>query len=71
MYSKVGQLLRGHPSEPKAVIDYVVMERHLQNPERGRGWRIAGKLPPQVPWRTLRTSQDNMDRDKGNSLPAA
>ena len=66
VYDAGGKLLRGHPSNAKAVIDYIVLERHLKNPERGLGWRIAGKLPPQVPWRSL-TQADTEKR----GLPAA
>ena len=60
MYNAAGEILRGHPSKAKAVIDYIVMERHLENVERGLGWRIAGKLPPQIPWR----HPNQEDRDK-------
>lgn len=58
VYSSAGDLLRGHPSRPKPVIDYIVMERRLENVERGLGWRIAGKLPPQLPWRTEREEKN-------------
>ena len=34
---------------PKAVIDYIVLERNLTLDEAS--WRIAGKLPPQQPWK--------------------
>ena len=71
VYNTAGKLLRGHPSNAKAVIDYIVMERHLENPERGHGWRIAGKLPPQVPWKTLLSSQTEDSRDRPSNLPAA
>ena len=69
VYDGVGRLLRGHPDKEKTVIDYIVMERHLENPERGYGWRIAGKLPPQVPWKTLLNTHS--DQNKPQSLPAA
>jgi large subunit ribosomal protein L45 len=59
VYNAVGQILRGHPSKPNRVIDYVVMERHLETMGGGLGWRIAGKLPPQIPWKKdLPTTSD-------------
>lgn len=42
-----GRLLRGNPSKPKNVIDYVVFERPLSSLDAR--WRICGKLPPQLP----------------------
>ena len=69
VYNNAGKLLRGHPSNAKEVTDYVVMERHLRNPERGHRWRIAGKLPPQIPSRSLLTTQNELgSADKPNSL---
>ena len=68
VYNAAGKLIRGHPSNPKRVIDYIVMERHLAKP--GSGWRVAGKLPPQVPWKTLQQSQKDEDKDRPRSLPA-
>ena len=44
MYDKSGRLYRGHPTEPRTVVDYVVMERHIVDPNSS--WRIAGKLMP-------------------------
>ena len=67
VYNAVGHVLRGHPSRPNRVIDYVVMERHLETAGSGLGWRIAGKLPPQVPWKALPATADKPQR----SLPAA
>ena len=59
VYNAVGHILRGHPSKPNRVIDYVVMERHLETMGSGLGWRIAGKLPPQIPWKkALPTTSD-------------
>ena len=68
VYNAAGKLMRGHPSNAKTVIDYIVMERHLENPERGHSWRIAGKLPPQVPWKQLHDSQIE---EKSRSVPVA
>ncbi len=45
--------MQGDPGVPRDVIDYVVFERHLVDPEKTR-WRVLSKLPPQLPWkRTL------------------
>jgi large subunit ribosomal protein L45 len=44
VYDKSGRLYRGHPTEPRTVVDYVVMERHIVDPNSS--WRIAGKLMP-------------------------
>ena len=44
MYDSDSRLVRGHPTKPKAVIDYIVLERNLTLDESS--WRIAGKLPP-------------------------
>ena len=49
VYDSAGSLIRGHPTKPKDVIDYVVLERSLS--KEHPGWRIAAKLPPQLPWR--------------------
>ena len=58
LYDSARRLVRGHPSKPKAVIDYIVLERNLTLDEAS--WRIAGKLPPQQPWKreTERQKQD-------------
>lgn len=50
LYDSASRLVRGHPTVPKAVIDYVVFERNLTTLS-GSSWRIAGKLPPQQPWK--------------------
>jgi len=50
LYNSVGTLTKGHPTRPRDVIDYVVFERLLAKPQSR--WRIATKLPPQLPWRT-------------------
>lgn len=57
VYSTAGVLLRGHGSQAKKVIDYVVFERHLVKAESR--WRIAGKLPPQQPWRNVGSSEQS------------
>ena len=49
VYDSASRLLRGHPTVPKAVIDYIVLERNLTLDEAS--WHIAGKLPPQQPWK--------------------
>lgn len=51
LYGSNGNVFRGHPTAPKTVIDYVVLERPLELPASKIPWRIAGKLPPQLPWK--------------------
>ena len=51
LYGSSGNMFRGHPTVPKSVIDYVVLERPLELPAAKTPWRIAGKLPPQSPWK--------------------
>lgn len=46
VYNFAGQLLKGHPTTPKSVIDYIVFERSLV--AHDTKWRICGKLPPQL-----------------------
>lgn len=52
LYSSDGTVFRGNPNQPKTVIDYVVFERPLELPDKVP-WRIAGKLPPQLPWKQV------------------
>ena len=49
VFDMAGRLLRGHPSKPRKVIDYVVFERPLSLHDAH--WRICGKLPPQIPYK--------------------
>ena len=63
MYGSSGKLLSDDPSVPKEVINYVLFERHLVNPER-TAWRMAGLLPPQVPWKTLQKAIEKRDAEK-------
>ena len=46
VYDFAGRLVRGHPSKPKDVIDYVVFERSLSATDAQ--WRICAKIPPQI-----------------------
>lgn len=50
VYDKAGRLLRGHPTAPRDVVDYVVVERHIVSPSSS--WRVAGKLPPNTSYNT-------------------
>lgn len=52
VFSPTGAVVKGDPHQPKEVIDYVVFERHLVDPER-TSWRIMTKLPPQRPWKEV------------------
>ena len=60
LYDSASRLIRGHPTKPKAVIDYIVMERNLTLDEAS--WRIAGKLPPQ---QTLKREKEPQQQDGG------
>lgn len=62
VYDKVGRLLRGHPAEPRDVVDYVVLERHIVSPNSS--WRVAGKLPPN-------TLYHNAQQEGTKALPTA
>ncbi|KAI3353530.1 hypothetical protein L3Q82_020048 [Scortum barcoo] len=44
IYDRFGRLLLGSEEQPKDVLEYLVMERHLVNPY-GR-WRLHGKIVP-------------------------
>ncbi|CAL8288933.1 unnamed protein product [Arctogadus glacialis] len=44
LYDRFGRLLLGSEDEPKDVLEYLVMERHVVNPY-GR-WRLHGKIVP-------------------------
>lgn len=44
IYDRFGRLLLGSEEQPKDVLEYLVLERHLFNPY-GR-WRLHGKIVP-------------------------
>ncbi|XP_061535704.1 39S ribosomal protein L45, mitochondrial [Phycodurus eques] len=44
IYDRFGRLMLGSEEQPKDVLEYLVMERHLVNPY-GR-WRLHGKIVP-------------------------
>ncbi|XP_047433761.1 39S ribosomal protein L45, mitochondrial [Mugil cephalus] len=44
IYDRFGRLMLGSEEQPKDVLEYLVMERHLINPY-GR-WRLHGKIVP-------------------------
>lgn len=44
IYDRFGRLMLGSEEQPKDVLEYVVIERHLVNPY-GR-WRLHGKIVP-------------------------
>lgn len=44
LYDRFGRLLMGSVEEPKDVLEYLVIERHVVNPY-GR-WRLHGKIVP-------------------------
>ncbi|XP_076584269.1 large ribosomal subunit protein mL45 [Chaetodon auriga] len=44
IYDRFGRLMLGNEEQPKDVLEYVVMERHLINPY-GQ-WRLHGKIVP-------------------------
>ncbi|KAI2659401.1 39S ribosomal protein L45, mitochondrial [Labeo rohita] len=44
VYDRFGRLMLGDEDEPRDVLEYIVLERHLVNPY-GR-WRLHGKIVP-------------------------
>ncbi len=60
LYGSDDRLFRGNPTTPKTVIDYVVLERPLELPAAKTPWRIAGKLPPQLPWKDKHVQSNAM-----------
>lgn len=44
IYDRFGRLMLGSEEQPKDVLEYLVIERHLVNPY-GR-WRLHGKIVP-------------------------
>lgn len=44
IYDRFGRLMLGSEEQPKDVLEYLVLERHLVNPY-GR-WRLHGKIVP-------------------------
>ena len=57
MYDSGGKLIRGHPTTPKTVIDYIVFERHLVDP-KSTSWLISAKMPPQKPWKEKKSQEE-------------
>ena len=55
VYNTIGTVIRGHPTKLTDVIDYVVFERPLTKSDSR--WRIAAKLPPQLPLKSARSEQ--------------
>lgn len=44
IYDRFGRLMLGDEEEPRDVLEYLVMERHLVNPYGL--WRLHGKIVP-------------------------
>lgn len=44
IYDRFGRLMLGSEEQPKDVLEYLIIERHLINPY-GR-WRLHGKIVP-------------------------
>jgi len=44
VYDRFGRLMYGDPDQPRDVLEYVVLEKHIAN-EYGQ-WRIHGKIIP-------------------------
>lgn len=44
IYDRFGRLMLGSEEQPKDVLEYLIIERHLMNPY-GR-WRLHGKIVP-------------------------
>lgn len=70
VYNHRGEVVKGDPQTPKEIIDYVVFERHLVEPEK-TSWRIAAKLPPQKHWKeTMKeVSSSSSAQGKTTALP--
>ena len=58
VYNTIGTVIRGHPTKLTDVIDYVVFERPLTKSDSR--WRIAAKLPPQLPLKTSRSEKKGL-----------
>ena len=65
-YGPTGKLVRGDPDHPTEVISYVVLERHLLEPERS-SWRIMTLLPPQRPWREVIAEEEERKRSSADA----
>lgn len=44
IYDRFGRLMLGDEEEPRDVLEYLVLERHLVNPYGC--WRLHGKIVP-------------------------
>lgn len=44
IYDRFGRLMLGNEEQPKDVLEYLVIERHLVNPYGC--WRLHGKIVP-------------------------
>lgn len=44
VYDRFGRLMLGDEDEPRDVLEYLVLERHLVNPYGS--WRLHGKIVP-------------------------
>lgn len=44
IYDRFGRLMQGSEDQPKDVLEYLVIERHLMNPYGS--WRLHGKIVP-------------------------
>lgn len=44
IYDRFGRLMLGDEQQPKDVLEYLVIERHLVNPYSR--WRLHGKIVP-------------------------
>ena len=44
IYDRFGRLMLGNEEQPKDVLEYLVLERHLVNPYGS--WRLHGKIVP-------------------------
>ena len=68
VYDSASRLVRGHPTTPKAVIDYIVLERNLTLDDAS--WRIAGKLPPPPLLKKRETKTQRQDGGTKHLNPA-
>ncbi|KAF3852738.1 hypothetical protein F7725_006093 [Dissostichus mawsoni] len=56
IYDRFGRLMMGSEEQPKDVLEYLVIERHLMNPY-GR-WRLHGKITVLIPGPDLKPGEE-------------
>lgn len=57
------ELRSGSPDEPHMATTFVVLERHLVEPQN-TSWRIMDLMPDQKPWRQLLKIQEEEEGER-------